>query len=178
MSARIDLTGQRFNRWTVLHQAPRLDASSAKKVHWRCVCDCGIEAVVVSGNLVSGLSKSCGCLHSELAAKRRFKHGFTSKENWESYKSEHGTWRSMIQRCTDETNPHYKHYGGRGITICARWLQSFANFIEDIGKKPDRSYSIERINNDGNYEPGNCRWATRSEQMLNQRRSRKNRNPQ
>ncbi len=177
MALRYDLTGLHFNRWVVLKYAGQ---NRFKMSLWLCRCECGTERVVASANLKRGLSQSCGCLNRELSSKRLRNHKHCLKHGHAvdgKKSSEYNTWQSMNGRCTNPNNTGYELYGQRGITVCPEWRDSFEAFLRDMGPKPlpKARYSIERIDNDGNYEPSNCRWATQSEQMLNQRRSRKNR---
>ena len=159
---KIDLVGQRFSRLVVLAEAP------GARVMWRCRCDCGKETVVASCNLRGGKTKSCGCLSrdnlSAIAIKRNTVHGHNKVG---AQTPTHKSWAAMMSRCRCETDTNFPSYGGRGISVCDRW-QSYENFLADMGERP-AGRTIDRRNVDGNYEPGNCRWATRSEQQRNKR---------
>jgi hypothetical protein len=152
---RKELAGQQFGRLTAIKFV-----SGAKYSSWLCRCSCGVEVEVITAHLTNGCTKSCGCLNRDVARKNSTKHGL-------SYTSEYDCWVNMKDRCLNSKHKAYKYYGGRGIKVCDRWLNSFENFILDMGKKPAPELSLERIENDGNYEPGNCRWATSKEQRLN-----------
>lgn len=132
------------------------------------MCDCGKLHVGRLPHLRSGKIASCGCLHSEMSAARRFKHGHTKGKR----SPEYNAWEHMIERCYDPKWREYFNYGGRGITVCERWKNSFVNFLADMGLRPSANHSIDRIENAGNYEIGNCRWATRLEQNNNKRSNR------
>jgi hypothetical protein len=156
----IDLTAQRFGRLVVER---RIDNDKHGGTRWMCMCDCGKISVCLPSNLRGGRSKSCGCLNKEVAVKTRTTHNMSGTK-------EYVTWRNMKTRCENPNSTAYKYYGGRGITICKEWLDSFEAFYRDMGDKPE-GLSIDRIDNDGGYSPDNCRWATQSEQCFNQRRS-------
>ena len=160
-----DLTGQKFYRLTALALAPK----AGKKIAWSCQCDCGASKIVTTSNLRSGQVTSCGCRMVEIARsnaiRRNFIHGHnTIKEKSPTWHS----WNSMLKRCRLESHNSYPNYGGRGITICGPWQADFRNFLADMGERPAGT-TIDRINNNGNYEPSNCKWSTRSEQQRNKR---------
>lgn len=158
---RLHLTGTKFTRLTVEGYAGKDRQGLAL---WQCRCDCGKTHTVRGSSLTTGVVKSCGCLSRELTAQRLTTHGDTGSQA-------HRSWRHMRARCLDPNNVHYRHYGGRGITICPEW-DDYAVFRADMGE-PKTGQTLDRINPNGNYEPANCRWASRQVQARNQR-ERKN----
>ena len=174
MGQTIDLRGERFGRLTVVERA---GSSAQGHVRWTCRCDCGTQTVANSNNLRrKNGTVSCGCLGRELARERaiarNLKHGAARDgAKWPEYM----VWRGMKQRCLNPNDANFKHYGGRdgrGIKVCERWPgdDGFASFLVDMGRRPSRYHSIDRRDNDGDYEPRNCRWTTSSVQMSNQQR--------
>jgi len=156
----LDLIGQVFSRLTVVERVKEPGAI----IKWKCVCVCGRTVVARSPDLRSGNTKSCGCYKIDMVIKRSLTHGQQRKNN---KTAEHRAWRHIKSRCYNENVERYPRYGGRGITVCDRWLNSFENFFEDMGIRPSKNHSIERIDTDGNYEPSNCKWATKKEQSRN-----------
>lgn len=165
MRPREDVVGQRFGRLVVLERWIRQGRSFV-----RCLCDCGTEKTFQLNNLVSASTESCGCLRQQVSTKllrswRTFVHGEACRAN---VTPEYVAWCAMIQRCEYPKHDRWHRYGGRGITICAEWRNSYEAFLAHVGRRPTPSHSIDRYPNpDGNYEPGNVRWATRSEQAKN-----------
>lgn len=160
-----DITGKRFGKWMVLNRVP---GDYMGKSLWLCECDCGTIKVVQGPNLRSGTSKSCGCYNKLKLIERNTKHGYAKRDD---LSPTYVTWQNMKARCLKPSNKDYPNYGGRSIKICDKWLESFSNFIEDMGECP-KGYSIDRINVDGNYEPSNCRWVSSSGQSRNTRITR------
>lgn len=132
-------------------------------------CECGKQKEIYDYSIRRGLTVSCGHYNSENTARRN-KENLWGTIHGQVNSPEYAVWEGMIQRCTNPKNPGYKNYGGRGITVCERWL-TFENFRADMGERPSLEHSIDRVNNDGNYEPGNCKWSTDSEQLCHTRRS-------
>lgn len=165
----LGLVGQRAGRLTIQSFIPAMKRDGGSK--WICVCDCGTTVEIPVGRLaVNGRgTKSCGCLNRDVmlkTAKTRVKtHG-------RSYTKTYKAWVSMKGRCNNPKAGSYKHYGGRGISVCSKWMESFEAFLADMGECPD-NYSLDRINVEGNYEPANCRWADRITQANNTRRNKK-----
>lgn len=155
-----NITGRRFNRLIVIKFILR----NKTKYFWECKCDCGNIKIIEKRALVSGATKSCGCLNKELIIKRATKHGLHKTKVYK-------TWIGIKNRCYNKNYSKFYLYGERGIKVCDRWLEKngFINFFQDMGHPPSPNHSIDRINNNGNYEPNNCRWATIHEQNRNTR---------
>ena len=169
-----DLVGQRFGRLVALKRTTKT-RNGVNCAAWLMRCDCGVEKVVFEFRLLSGKTSSCGCYIREIRSKGlTLVHGFTAKGN---YHPLYAVWRTMIARCHCSTNDSYSGYGARGIAVCDRWrfgengMHPLECFAADMGAKPSPKHSIDRIDNDKGYEPGNCRWATAKEQVQNTRRS-------
>jgi hypothetical protein len=180
----IDLTGQRFGRLVALE---RDGFNKQNNVRWLCICDCANFVTVLCRSLRSGNTTSCGCLARERSRERALRNGLgtgpwnnpRSKTHGESNRGlntpEYRSWASMLSRCRNpRDHSHWSTYGGRGITVCERW-NDYRAFLADMGRRPSLKHSIDRIDNNGNYEPSNCRWATPSQQQLNTRRCLKSR---
>ena len=155
----IPLNDKRFGRLTVVSRVPRNEGGHAI---WKCRCDCGSERKITSDKLRSGNTRSCGCLKTELQKLRLTTHG-------KSHLPEYSIWCAIKNRCNNPNDKDYKYYGGRGIRICKSWDKDFESFFNFLGVRPFIGAEIDRINNDGNYKPGNVRWATHKQQMQNSR---------
>lgn len=169
MTKLIDLTGQRFGRLTILSKDP---VSKNGQVRWLCRCDCGNEKVIIGTSIRGGVTLSCGCLSREITSKVRTTHGHTRGSAKDSRRStpEWQAWRAMISRCTNPNRRDNKHYLDRGITVSPRWINNFENFYADMGDRPSPQHSIDRIDVNGGYTPGNVKWSTVIEQRLNRRK--------
>lgn len=172
----VDLTGEKFGRLTVIQKAEGVKTKSGRALtNWICLCECGNEVTVLGENLKKGRTRSCGCLAKEHQREHgktiNLKHGQNHKNN---PTPEYRAWQSMIQRCENPNCHAYGDYGGRGISICKEWRESFEHFYRDMGPKPSHSHSLDRIDVNGNYEPGNCRWANKATQSRNVRHQKSN----
>lgn len=158
------LTGLSFGKLVVIRQAPTHKTPGGTKItQWECVCVCGKIVIVGSQKLRKGHTKSCGCWTNNFISEANTKHGMKGSGTYTS-------WSAMVQRCTNPNNPNWKHYGGRGITVCDEWL-NFEIFYEDMGERPV-GLKLDRKDNEKGYYKENCQWATQTEQVRN-RRNRK-----
>ena len=157
------ILGKKYNRLTIVKYYPSKTINGKQSIaKVLCVCECGNKALSSIQNVRNGHTKSCGCYHKDVITKHLL-----------SQHPSYAAWSAMKRRCYDVKIKDYPRYGGRGITVCNRWLNSVESFIEDMGIRPSKEYSLDRINNDGNYEPSNCRWATNKEQANNKENYRK-----
>jgi len=166
---KLELAGKRFGKLVAIESSETRNGN----VLWRFKCDCGNEKVMMTGSIVSGRYKSCGC------DMQKWRQEFGKSNKWSSgavthgkcYTPEYRAWQGMKSRCYHKGNQNYKNYGGRGIVVCDKWKDDFAQFYKDMGDKPGTEYSIERIDNNGNYSANNCKWETRKGQRRNTRRN-------
>lgn len=158
-----DLTGKKFGRLLVQAEVRK---PPSKRIYWACLCDCGNTHTVRPDQLVSGEIVSCGCYMREAVARRETVHGHARRG---SHSAEFEAWGALRERCNKPSSPEYKNYGGRGITVCQRWDESFQSFFDDVGRRPSPKHSLDRIDVNGNYEPGNVRWALYETQVNNKR---------
>lgn len=157
-----NLSGLVFGRLTVICRSENV----AGRVAWKCLCKCGKMHVATGNGLLRRRTASCGCLRKEVSGGKNRSHGRTNT-------SEYQIWCGIKKRCFNSRSKAYPYYGGRGITMCAQWANSFESFLEAVGQKPSPLLTLDRANNNGNYEPGNVRWATRQQQALNRRQRSK-----
>ena len=166
--------GIKYGRLTVLEYfGIKVSPCGTKNELYNCGCECGNEKIVMIKNLRKGNTKSCGCYKAETSSRNGYqiKHGHNKKRKTSlTYIS----WQRMKQRCTYIKDKNYDIYGGRGIKVCHRWINSFENFLQDMGERPSKLHSIDRIDPNGNYEPNNCRWTTMKEQQNNRRNNKRN----
>lgn len=158
----IDLSGRRFGNWIVLHHHHAKQRPVGWFHFWMCKCACGTEKTVLSSALRYGTSLSCGCLRKALISKNRTTHG-------DSRSAEFSVWKGILERCYNKRFVGYQYYGGRGITVCDSWRNSYSSFLKDMGRRPSAKHSIDRIDSSAGYAPGNCRWVDSKTQARNRR---------
>ncbi|ASU34401.1 hypothetical protein [Mucilaginibacter xinganensis] len=156
-----DIAGKKFGRVTGI----KFIELQSGQAFWLCKCDCGKEFNTKSTSLIRGITKSCGCFRKEYMSKSKTTHGYAGKIKGTEYMA----WHSLKDRCTNPNHKNYNDYGGRGITVCPTWINSFETFLKDIGLRPSSNCSLDRIDNSKGYSKENCRWATVLEQNKNRR---------
>lgn len=165
----VDRVGHRYGRLLVVEPAESaVEPSGRNRARWLCQCDCGNVKIIRGTDLQSGRTVSCGCYLHEVLIETKTTHGEGARN---TRTPEYRVWAGMIRRCTCENDKFFDCYGARGIAVCDRWRTSYENFLSDMGRRPSRRHSLDRIDNDGDYEPTNCRWATPKQQCRNQRRT-------
>jgi len=164
-----DETGNRYGRLTVISFSHSRPVGNGMMAMWNCRCDCGSEKIVGGTSLRIGETASCGCLRRDMVCEGNSKHGLAKRTAKHPL---YHLWKGMRARCKNPNHSHYHRYGGRGIKVCERWRE-FDNFLHDMGERPSPAHSIDRINNNGDYEPSNCHWATPIEQSRNGSRMRR-----
>lgn len=167
MSPLIDLLERKFGRLTVVG----FEGRRSSHTYWLCRCECGVEKPVCGVHLRQGLVISCGCVGSRRLGDATRKHG-QSHSRVGPQSREYTVWKAIKQRCHNPNNPRYRDYGGRGVTVCLRWRRDFSAFLDDAGTSPSKAHTLDRIDNDRGYEPGNVRWMTRKSQNRNKRNTR------
>lgn len=160
----VELSGQRLGRFTVI----RFQRDADDRKAWLCRCECGNEKIVRQSALLLGRTRSCGCLQKQVVAELRRQAKWSDENRFKVRRA----WCGIVERCTDPACHAWHNYGGRGITLHPEWLEDFEAFYAYLGQAPTPLHTVERINNDGNYVPGNVRWATRTEQCRNKRNNR------
>lgn len=160
---RIEMIGKKFNKLTVISVCEL--KSSDDKLKYNCLCDCGNSKAIIGMSLRSGSTKSCGCLLVETVKKRIN----DNRDKYFSNTPEYRAWIAMKNRCYSKGNKFYYRYGERGIKVCDEWINNYKQFLLDIGNRPSKKHSLDRIDNNGNYEPNNCKWSTTHEQGVNRK---------
>lgn len=155
---KIDMTGERYGKLVV---TTYVGQDTKRQSIWDCQCDCGKTTIVTRSSLISGHTRSCGCIFHKAGGDASNHNGKRAPE--------YSVWAGMKRRCNNPNEKNYPNYGGRGIRVCQRWQYSYPDFLADVGRRPGPEYSLDRIDNDGDYEPGNVRWATAKEQVANRR---------
>lgn len=162
------MLGKNFGELLVVKKLDNKNYGSQTKQYWLARCSCGKNKRIRGDHLRSGKIVSCGHIRNYMSAQRTAKN---SRTHGESKSLEYRSWVSMKHRCYNANHKDYKYWGARGIIVCDRWRYSFENFLEDMGRKPTQDYTIERVNNNGNYEPSNCIWLHKSQQVFNRRKN-------